>query len=143
MRPASSKSVTLLGSNWRSPPATRQKTPPVARALHIRPSRWDRETRWEVKATVPYMARALSLSGARSVTPGPPLDPLRWTMTMPPSLHPLYPDLFPLHEARLLSGRAHRPPQLLPHLLPPPDVTSSACHPNMAEGRDGVQCRGL
>lgn len=27
--------------------------------------------------------------------------------------------------------------------LSSPDVSSSACHPNMAEGRDGVQCRGL
>ncbi|KAK1891489.1 Actin alpha skeletal muscle [Dissostichus eleginoides] len=54
------------------------RKPPLNRALLLRPSRWDRESRWEVKATVPYMARALSFSGARSVIPDPLLNPNGW-----------------------------------------------------------------
>lgn len=57
---------------------------PVADALLIRPSRWVRGAPWEARTTDPYMARALSSSGARRVTHQHPLTPDGWH----PSCHP-------------------------------------------------------
>lgn len=59
--------------------------PPVADALLIRPSRWDRRAPWEARTTVPFMARTLSSLGARLVTHQHPLNPDGWHPSRPPS----------------------------------------------------------
>lgn len=98
------------------------RNPPVADALLIRPSRWDRRAPWEARTTVPFMARTLSSLGARLVTHQHPLNPDGWHPSCPPAPPP--------------------PPSRCAPLLPY-SSSSTGWRPNMAEGRDGVQCWGL
>lgn len=138
MRPTSSKSVTLLGSNWRPPtPPLRKPHQWPSRAIYGRrggTARLDGRSKRQFhiwRALSPCRVRAASL-------PFLPWIPCDGRCLLPlPTRNP-----FPLHEARLLSGRSPVPLNSSP-TFSSPDVSSSACHPNMAEGRDGVQCRGL
>lgn len=85
---ASGVPLTVNLQPWLVATGIYPRNPPVANALLIRPSRWDRGAPWEARTTVPYMAHALSASGAHRVTHSHPLNPDGCPPPHPPNTLP-------------------------------------------------------